>query len=69
MDDLRLGNALRSMRVRKRLRQIDVAARAGVSDSLISRMERGHLDEMTVGSIRAVATALDHGPEQKQGSD
>ena len=59
MDDLRLGSALRSVRVRKRLRQIDVAARAGVSDSLISRMERGHLDEMTVGSIRAVATALE----------
>jgi transcriptional regulator with XRE-family HTH domain len=59
MNDLRVGSAIRSVRVRRRLRQIDVAALAGVSDSLISRIERGHLDEMTVGSIRAVAAALE----------
>ena len=59
MNDLRVGSAIRSVRIRRRLRQIDVGARAGVSDSLISRMERGHLDEMTLGSIRAVGAALE----------
>ena len=37
MDDLRLGTALRSVRVRKRLRQIDVGARAGIFD-IVSKL-------------------------------
>jgi transcriptional regulator with XRE-family HTH domain len=59
VDDLRVGTSLRTIRIRRRLRLVDVAALAGVSPSLISRIERGHLDEVTVGTIRTVAKALD----------
>jgi transcriptional regulator with XRE-family HTH domain len=59
MDDQRVGSVLRSIRVRRRLRLDDVAEMSGVSASVISRMERGHVDEITVGRIRAVAKALD----------
>jgi transcriptional regulator with XRE-family HTH domain len=38
---------------------VDVAAISGVSDSVISRMERGHVDTVSMGTIRAVARALD----------
>jgi transcriptional regulator with XRE-family HTH domain len=59
MDDLRFGSAIRSIRLRRRLRQADVAAIAGVSDALVSRLERGHVDEMSIRTVRAVAAALD----------
>jgi transcriptional regulator with XRE-family HTH domain len=59
MDDQRVGNALRSIRIRRGMRQIDVARASGVSDALVSRMERGHFDTVALGTIRAVAKALD----------
>jgi transcriptional regulator with XRE-family HTH domain len=59
MDDQRFGSAMRSIRIRRGLRQVDVARLAGISDSLVSRMERGHLDSVTLATIRAVAKALD----------
>ena len=59
MDDQRVGSVFRTIRIRRGLRQVDVAKLAGVSASLISRLERGHLDEISVGTIRAVARALD----------
>src|SRR5262245_64576528 len=59
MDDIRFGAAVRAARIRRGWRQADVAIRAGCSDSVVSRIERGHLDEITVGSIRAVASVLE----------
>ncbi|HTG42031.1 MAG TPA: helix-turn-helix transcriptional regulator [Methylomirabilota bacterium] len=59
MDDLRFGSTIRSVRIRKRLTQEDVSKLAGVSRGTVSRIERGHLDEVSLGSIRAVAKALD----------
>ena len=59
MDDLRFGSTIRSVRIRKRLTQQDVSKLAGVSRGTVSRIERGHLDEVSLGSIRAVAKALD----------
>jgi len=59
MDDQRFGAVLRSVRVKRRLRQVDLAAMVGVSDALISRLERGHLDGVTVATIRLVARQLD----------
>lgn len=59
MDDQRIGAALRAVRVRKRWRQSDVAARAGVSRALVSLIERGHLSSVALRTIRSVASALD----------
>ena len=59
MQDLRVGRLIRAVRVRKGWRQDDLAARAGVSQATISRIERGHVEEMALGTIRAVSTALE----------
>jgi transcriptional regulator with XRE-family HTH domain len=59
MDDLRFGSTIRSVRVRKRLTQEELSKLAGVSRGTVSRIERGHLDQVSLASIRAVAKALD----------
>lgn len=47
------------MRLRRGWRQKDVAARAGVSPSLVSLIERGHLGRLSIDALRAVAAVLD----------
>lgn len=59
MDDQRLGAAVRAVRLRRKLRQQDVAARAGVSRSTISLVERGHLGTLSLTTVRRIAAALD----------
>ncbi len=59
MDDVEVGRALRAIRVRKRLRQSDVATRAGVSQCTVSRLERGPISDATLGTLRRVAEALE----------
>jgi transcriptional regulator with XRE-family HTH domain len=59
MDDLRVGAALRAARIRRRLRQCDVAAAAGLSESSVSRMERGHFETLSLRAIRAIAAVLE----------
>jgi transcriptional regulator with XRE-family HTH domain len=59
MDDHRLGRAIRALRHRLSWRQVDLGLRAGVSQDLISLVERGRLDAMPLRTIRAVAAALD----------
>lgn len=59
MDDQRVGSALRAIRIKRGLRQADVARAAGLSAATISRLERGHVEAFTLESIRAVAKALD----------
>jgi transcriptional regulator with XRE-family HTH domain len=59
MDDRGIGLQVRALRRRRRWRQSDLAAAAGVSQSLISLLERGHLDAMSVHALRAVLSALD----------
>jgi transcriptional regulator with XRE-family HTH domain len=59
VDDLRVGSALRAIRIRKRLRQKDVAASARVSPTIVARIEHGRLANVSVGSVRLVAHALD----------
>jgi len=63
MDDQRFGAALRAARVRRGLRQRDLARLAGVSDATVSRLERGHLEGLAIGTVRAVAGKLDIGIE------
>jgi transcriptional regulator with XRE-family HTH domain len=56
---MRIGAALRAVRVRRRWRQSDVAARAGVSRATVSLAERGHIGRMPLETIRRVAQVLD----------
>lgn len=59
MDDERLGALLRVLRVRRGLRQVDVARLAGVLDQTVSRIERGQLTSLSVSTLRTVARVLE----------
>ncbi len=59
MDDQRFGTVIRSVRLKRRWRQLDLAARAGVSASTISRVERGHPGSLSLDMIRSIGAALD----------
>src|ERR1044071_2606548 len=59
MDDQRLGALLRVLRMRRGLRQVDVALLAGVSDVTISRAERGQLESLSVVALRRIARVLE----------
>lgn len=61
MDDIAFGLALRRVRLRRNERQVDVAIRAGMSQSEYSLIERGHLDGTSLRRIRAAAAALEVG--------
>ena len=58
MDALRLGSAVRAVRLRKGWRQADVAAAARVSIATVSRVERGSLEPISVGMLLRVAAAM-----------
>lgn len=55
----RLGRIFRAVRIRLGLRQVDVAQRAGVSDSAVSRIERGRLYEISFATLQKVADMLE----------
>jgi transcriptional regulator with XRE-family HTH domain len=59
MENLRLGSLIRASRLKRGWRQVDLAKRAGVSQTIVSRVERGQLPEMTLGVLRQVAGALE----------
>jgi transcriptional regulator with XRE-family HTH domain len=59
MDDLRFGTVIRLVRQRRGWRQQDLSERSGVSQTVISRMERGHLGPQSIDDVRVVAAALD----------
>jgi transcriptional regulator with XRE-family HTH domain len=59
MDDRRVGLIARALRRRRRLRQDDLADAACVSQSTISRFERGHIDELSLRMVRAILAGLD----------
>ena len=58
MDDIAIGRLVRSIRSRLRLRQVDVANRAGLSQQLVSMLELGALEHVSVPALRRVARAL-----------
>jgi DNA-binding XRE family transcriptional regulator len=51
MNDVALGRALRAIRIQQRLRQTDVAVKAGVAQQLVSRIERGDSGRMSRHSV------------------
>ena len=59
MDAVRVGAVFRAVRLRRGWRQIDLAIRSGVSDSTISRIERGQFESLAVGTVLRVAAALE----------
>jgi len=56
---MRFGSAVRAVRIRRGWRQVDLARAARVSQGTISRLERGHLDRLSLRTVRQVAAALD----------
>ena len=54
----RVGRGVRFLRIRAGWRQSDLARRAGISRELVSRIERGLVETVTVGSVRRLAEAL-----------
>jgi transcriptional regulator with XRE-family HTH domain len=57
--DVRIGARFRALRFRLGWRQIDLAQRARVSKSLVSLLERGQLERVSIARLRAIARALD----------
>lgn len=54
-----MGSAIRSVRRRRQMLQRDLARLSGVSQSTVSRIERGHLGSLSMSTVRAVGSALD----------
>src|SRR5262245_38014521 len=58
MEDMRIGSYCRALRRRLGWRQSDLAARVGVHQTTISRIERGQLAGVDVDLLRRVFAAL-----------
>ncbi|MEP7361331.1 MAG: helix-turn-helix transcriptional regulator [Chloroflexota bacterium] len=59
MDDVRVGRVIRALRRRRGWRQADLAKFGGVSQSVVSRAERGHSSLLSVAVVRRLLNALD----------
>jgi HTH-type transcriptional regulator/antitoxin HipB len=59
MDDIRVGRVLRALRRRRGWTQTELANRAGVSQQVISLVERGHGASLSGHTIRRIFAALD----------
>lgn len=59
MDELRIGRIVRALRHRLGVRQSDIGRRANVSQDVVSLVERGHLDRVSLPVIRRILKAVD----------
>lgn len=59
MDDIKAGNLIRAIRMKARKTQAQVAELAAVRVSDVSQLERGMLDDLSVGVLRRIGRALD----------
>ena len=60
MDSMqRLGASFRAVRIKRGWRQVDVAARAKVDRSVVSAIERGHLERISIGTLLSIARVLE----------
>jgi transcriptional regulator with XRE-family HTH domain len=55
---MRTGRACRTLRIRKRWRQLDLAEAVGVSRQLVAKVESGRIDDVQVGTLRRIGWAL-----------
>lgn len=53
-----VGRAVVFLRRRSGWRQVDLGARAGVSRESMSRVERGQIGAVTIGTLGGIASAL-----------
>jgi transcriptional regulator with XRE-family HTH domain len=58
VDRVKIGNTFRAIRVELRLRQRDVAKRAGVSQQTVSAVERGMIGSVPMDTLDRLASAL-----------
>jgi transcriptional regulator with XRE-family HTH domain len=58
VDPIRFGRGIRALRRRRGWRQVDLGVAARLSRSAVSRVELGHVDELTLRSVAAIAGAL-----------
>ena len=59
VSDQQVGALFRAVRIRSRKRQADVAVAAGVPRSLVSSVERGHLGDVPIRELQAIASQLE----------
>jgi transcriptional regulator with XRE-family HTH domain len=59
MDPVALGIAIRTARIQRGWRQLDVAKRAHCSQAFVSKLERGHLESVRLGDLDRVSRALE----------
>lgn len=57
MDDAAIGRSLFLLRTRQHLRQADIGEIAGVSQDEVSLVERGHLTQVPLGTLRRIFEA------------
>jgi transcriptional regulator with XRE-family HTH domain len=58
MSPVVIGRAIRALRRRTAWRQVDLGARIRISQSAVSRVERGDLDAVSIATLRAMLAAL-----------
>jgi transcriptional regulator with XRE-family HTH domain len=58
VDSVAFGRGFKALRVKKRLRQEDLASESGVSRSVVARIEQGHADRVTIDVLERVARPL-----------
>jgi transcriptional regulator with XRE-family HTH domain len=58
MDVIRFGRGIRALRQRREWRQADLAREAGVSRSVVARIEQGRGDRVPVSRLDRIATAV-----------
>jgi transcriptional regulator with XRE-family HTH domain len=59
MDDQQLGSLIRAIRLRRHLRQVDIATVAGISRGSVSLVERGHFGTLSLETVRRVAATVE----------
>jgi transcriptional regulator with XRE-family HTH domain len=59
VNNLQVGRAARALRHRLGLRQADIAERVGLGHDLVSRIERGRIDGMTIRTLRRLFDGFD----------
>ena len=59
MDLVRFGRGIRALRLRRRWRQVDLAAAAGVSQSVVAMIELGRGRRLVIETYERIGAALD----------
>lgn len=55
---MKIGDRVRVVRLKRRLTQVDVATAAGLRPIEVSHLERGVLDELTIGMMRRIVAVI-----------